>query len=262
MSGFWRLTDIEFVVLWEELKEGGMPSPFVFTAATPYYDDYLREKYEVRERLPTTLAAEMGDVLQAVARPDIRVLAHGRDARDPDDPSGIVRLLGVRRGGQGYLLTQLPGKTVWHSGGFTVAECDVLSLADTLVAALPEVAAGRLGEISLAPQDGQHQQMDYSFRRLVAHELSEDAAEYRSAKFLRSTPARAGMIEICQGSSRFGPRGVVRRGFGWRDLVDDGRYAITGDNPLVARGVDTKGLIALINAEIAEVVRAIKDEQV
>ena len=42
-----------------------------------------------------------------------------------------------------------------------------------------------------------------------------------------------------------------------RDLEGDGRYAITVGNP----PVDQKRLAALINAEIAEVVRAIKDER-
>ncbi|WP_306360364.1 hypothetical protein [Nocardia sp. CC227C] len=47
----------------------------------------------------------------------------------------------------------------------------------------------------------------------------------------------------------------------WRDIVDDGRYAVTGDDPPVATGVDAERSTVLVNSEIAEVVRAIRKER-
>ncbi|WP_328393386.1 ESX secretion-associated protein EspG [Nocardia sp. NBC_00416] len=260
MRHTWAFSDLEFVVLWNQLREDFLPRPFVFTSRTPLYGDYLRERREALERLHDTMDPAFEGVLERVARPDIRLIARGLDRRAPGSPEGSIRLLAVRHGDYGYLLKQLPGETIDHSGGFTVTECDPLKLADAIAAELPEDRSGRRSHLALHPPIAVEAGVDHSFGRLSLWDSGDDPAE-SAVQFLQSAVARFGVIEIGQGTSRFGPRGRVIRRLGWRDLVDDGRYVITDENPPIATGVDSERLTAKINAEITEVVRAIRDER-
>ena len=45
------------------------------------------------------------------------------------------------------------------------------------------------------------------------------------------------------------------------DLIDDGRYTLTQGSPAAAYGTDGNRMVNMINTEIAEIVRAIKDER-
>ncbi|NNH71867.1 ESX secretion-associated protein EspG [Nocardia uniformis] len=255
----WRFTDLEFVVAWEPQRERTVPRPFVFTSRTDSYDDLLREMNETREHLRDRLGTTFDDVLETVAHPDIRIVVHGNADDDRANPESVIRLLAVRRRDSGYLLRQLPGETVWHGGGYIVTECDALALGPVVVEALPDASPGRAGHIAM-PRAGDDQ--DHYTRRSIAHELTEDRDRERAESFVRAVTTGSGIIEIAQGGSRFGPRGVMVRRLRWRDVADDGRYAITGDDPPIAIGVDVKRLTALVNTEVAEVVQAIKDERV
>jgi hypothetical protein len=259
MTRTWKFTDLEFVVAWESRQADILPAPFVFTSRTPLYHDYQREKREVRERLRTTLDPEFDRVVDIVARPELRIEVHGW-GRDEEDADSQIRLLGVRRGNDGYLLKQLPGETAWHSGGYIVTEYAPLELAGAVTAELPEVGAGERPESVLAFASGATG-VDYSYGRSVVHDSFEETAEQRTAQFLRAPTTGQGTIRVAQGVSRFGPRGIAAVQLHWRDLEGDGRYAITHGSPPIAAPADTKRLITLLNAALAEVISAIRDER-
>ncbi|MGF6889175.1 hypothetical protein ABIA39_008539 [Nocardia sp. GAS34] len=261
MNRTWTFTDLEFVVAWEDTKrEGFLPRPFVFTSRTPMWNDYLRERRAALDRVQPIIDGSFGAVLETLAQPDIRVEVLAWDGRDSEDPKACVRVLAVRRCDHGVLVKQLPGETVLHSGGFTFSEFEVLSLADTVVGELPEVEAGRRTQVMLVG-DAEAEPMDYSYGKSTIFDSFHDSVASRSQHFLAEPASLIGMIRVVQGRSRFGPRGI---GEGWlalRDLVDDGRYAITSGVPPIAHPVDSRGLIAMINAEIATIVAVIKDER-
>jgi hypothetical protein len=259
MTRTWKFTDLEFVVAWETFQADLLPAPFVFTSRTPLYDDYQREKRDLRAQLGTTLDHNLARVMDVVARPEIRVELHGWGS-DSEDAASQIRLLAVRRAGDGYLLEQLPGETAWHSGGYTITECAPVELANVLLAELPEVAAGKLGDIVLTKQT-QGADLDYSYGRSFINDSFDDTVERQTDQFVRAPSTGEGIIHIEQGMSRFGPRGITRRRLCWRDLEDDGRYAITTSIPPAAVAADTKRLTALLNSNIADVVKAIKDER-
>ncbi|MFX0580588.1 ESX secretion-associated protein EspG [Nocardia nepalensis] len=256
----WRLTDLEFVSAWADLKEDSLPYPFIFTSRTPLWNDYLREQQEVRQRLRSELDESKWDVLRMLSSCDIRLEVAGWDARDPENPQGCVRLLAARRGGQAVLVTQLPGETVRHSGGYVFTECEAVALADAVVDALPKSDPGGRAQVVLAGLDDEDD-TDYSYGRSEIFDSFEDEAGHRAKAFLDEPVSMIGLINVIQGHSRFGPRGITRHQLAWRDLVDDGRYVIDDQNPPVAIGVDAKRMTTVINTRIAEVVRAIKDER-
>ncbi|WP_040794554.1 ESX secretion-associated protein EspG [Nocardia higoensis] len=261
MTPRWSFTDLEFVVLWQRLREDPLPHPFMFTSDIPYEDDFQRARVQVAERLRAMPDPALDAALEDVARPDIAIRVRGFDGADPSNPTASIRLLAARRESRGYLLTQLPGRTIDHSAGFTVAEGEAVRLADMVADALPDAPAGDYEPFTLpsGPGSGPADEFEAPTRLWDSYDEPPDA---RGRKFLSTVPERIGVIEIAQGMSRFGPKGRVVRLLHWRDLPGDGRHVITAGPPVTAAGVDRQRLIAAINAELVTVVRAIRDERV
>ncbi|WP_227998541.1 ESX secretion-associated protein EspG [Nocardia australiensis] len=262
MSRAWKFTDLEFLVLWEGIEKDSLPMPLSIASNLSNWDELNEAKAEAKDRVWPTRDGELDVAMAAIARPDIRVVLAARAGDDPEKPEGSIRILGVRRAGRGYVVKQLPGETVWHSAGFVITECDAIKLADAVVQELPEAPAGTGSGIVLVPdRRAPGDATDYSYGRSRIFDSPEESVRSTSAQFLDRPASTVGAIEIRQGDSRFGPRGVVRRRLHWRDVIDDGRYAITTDTPPTASGVDARRLTAMINIELATVVRAIRDER-
>ncbi|MEU0874399.1 ESX secretion-associated protein EspG [Nocardia brasiliensis] len=259
MTRSWALSDVEFVALWEGVTEEAVPAPLTFSSRTARRDDYLREMFETRERLRATLDPDIDAVLETIARPDIRISAYAYDPRDPQNPNCWLRVLGARRTHRGYVTAQLPGETLWHSGGFTIAECDALDLADAVVRRLPEAEAGRRADLGLpAPDDDT---MDHRYGRSDVLRTVEDPPDSEADAFLREPTSLLGTIEVVQGHSLYGPRGITAHAIMLRDVIDDGRYAVPPGSPPTATAVRAGRLVEMVNSFVAEVVRAIKDER-
>lgn len=259
----WKFTDIEFYALWTAATgELGLPFPFHFTARSLDPREFRLDQRRARAALLERLGGTFEPVLDVLAHPDIRVVLSGSDHRESDEPRSIVRLLGARRESAGYVVSALPGQSYWHSGGFTVTACDAVRLADVLVAELPEVPAGSRGETVLPRRAGAPDRGEARPRRTPAVHDSFDATESeRGAAFLAAPVSCVGTIDVEQGSSIYGPRGITRRRMDWRDLVDDGRYLVREADTPIAAPAGTELLKGAINALIAQVVRVIKDER-
>lgn len=168
-------------------------------------------------------------------------------------------MLASRKGELAYLITQKPGRTYWHAGGFTITEHAVLSLGDTVAAALPKAEAGKQSDFALI-EPRATDELDYSYGRSKIQDY-DDGIDRRSQAFNNATATLDGTIVVQQGYSRFGPRGITNANLRWCDLLDDGRYVVVPGHPATVVAADTKRLGALINTQIAEVVRAIKDDR-
>ncbi|NNH71865.1 ESX secretion-associated protein EspG [Nocardia uniformis] len=259
MRPTWTFTDLELVVGWEAMKENLLPRPFIFRSRTHWYEDFLREKRGVRERLEATMDSAAWAMLDVVARPDIRLIVRGLNGDVRAEPKGSIRMHAVRRGGSAYVLTQLPGQNADEGGDFTITECDPFALAEVVVAELPQAKPGRESNIQLpAVVDGEDHMVQ---GESMLWDSFDNPVGHAGERFAQASFTGVGGIEIAQGTSRFGPRGRVIRRLEWRDVVDDGRYLVVRDNPPVAHSVDVKRMVSLINNEIAVVVQAIKDER-
>ncbi|MFF0635506.1 ESX secretion-associated protein EspG [Nocardia sp. NPDC004151] len=261
MTGGLRFEDLEFVVLWEQATGDAMPAPFLYTSRTPMYYDYLREKRAVFERLQRDWTKRLDLLSDAIAEPDLSITVNGFDGRDPSRADGRVRIRALRRGTYGFVIEQLPGETFLHSGGFTVTECDPVALADLVVAALPQVGGGSHSEVMLqAP--GEPDSSHDEYRRSLIEDNLEDPIGLRAKRFLSAPMECMGTIEVVQGFSKYGPRGITSRQMDWRDVEDDGRYFIGGDElPFMAVPADSKRMVTAINSRVAAVVQAIREER-
>ncbi|MFI9538055.1 ESX secretion-associated protein EspG [Nocardia fusca] len=259
MTNTWKLSDLEFLVAWERSQADLLPDPFVFTSRTPLYEDFQAEKQAVGEQLRTGLDPAVEQVLDIIARPDIRIVAHGWTG-EPGDAAGRIRLLGVRRGNSGYLVKQLPGETVWHGGGYVISAADPLALSELVATELPDRGAGTR-EPAILRSPAADTTTDYTYRRSAVIGTFEDSEEERAEEFLNIPATGEGRITVVQGFSRFGPRGICRHGLYWRDLLEDGRYLIPMSDPPVATPADRARLADAISDATAEVVAAIRDER-
>ncbi|NNH72967.1 ESX secretion-associated protein EspG [Nocardia uniformis] len=261
MTRTWTFTDLEFVVLWENLTGELLPPPFTVTSAIPLYYDYLREKRETSERLDATLGGAFDHVLTSIARPDLRITVNGWDTQDSGGEQGSLRLLATRAGSHGYLVRQLPGETPHDSGSFTISACDPIGLAAAVVAALPDTPPATQDEIPLAAPGSGSDDVDHFIEQSPTAAEFSNLVSVRSKRFFRVLPTRMGTIDVVQGNSVFGPRGIARHRLEWRDLPDHGRYAIRHAAPWKAVGADTQKFASMINMCVADVIRAIKDER-
>ncbi|MFC4377446.1 ESX secretion-associated protein EspG [Nocardia halotolerans] len=254
-----EFTTVEFAAMWDELKEEGLPEPLTYRAEPRTYAESVRVKRQAWQALRQRSGPDLDAVTAALTRPDIRVVVRGIDGRDPSNAARSLRVLAVRRGDIGYVVTQRPGETMGEAAGFTVTAHDALSLGDAVASVFPVAAAGSRREFEII--DTARADLDFTFERSLVHD-DGDRSSTLGKEFLAEPEDLTGTIEIEQGWSRFGPRGVLRLYLVWRDVVDDGRYVIVPGSPMRAVPADRKRLAQLINTQIAEVVRAIKDDRV
>ncbi|NNH69467.1 ESX secretion-associated protein EspG [Nocardia uniformis] len=243
----WRFSEVGFSVLWKERTGDRLPAPFLYTSTAATQREYREEQEETRNRVRANTDHEVIQIVDVVSSPDLYLTVRGGDQ---SDPASLIRLRASRKGGRGYLITQLPGESIYHRGGYTVTECDPLRLADAVVAALPEAEPGRRGDLGVVASDGY---VDGSYRSPIA-------SAGNSPSVLRGPATIAGTIDVRQGSSVFGPRGIVHHTVRWRDLAEDGRYVVAG-SPAAAMAVDSKRFVGILNSQIAKVIAAIKEER-
>ncbi|MFE5479008.1 MULTISPECIES: ESX secretion-associated protein EspG [unclassified Nocardia] len=259
MTPTWEFTGDEFDALWAGIDEEYMPDPFIHSSEPSTSD---AAEFTLKHNWMTIKQRwghELDDIIDVLTHPDIRLIVRGYGGGERlTDPAFSVRMLAARKGDVGYLVRQRPGRTLYHAEGFVITRHDALSLGDVVAGHLPPAEAGRGQEIRLdEPADDQ---LDHSYGRSLVQHYDDDAA-VRTLTFQQAPLDRDGFIDIEQGWSRFGPRGIVRLRLGWRDLTDDGRYVLVPGTPRVAVGADRRRVVSLINTQIAEVVRAIRDDR-
>jgi hypothetical protein len=244
----WSFTDLEFQLVCDQYRHGDLPSPFVFTSRTRLLDE--RAQRQTRERLRDLIDGDFEAMATVIGKPEVFIVAHAWDDQDFENPDKHIRVHAARRGPSGYLLTQQPGETLWHSGGVTVTECDPRALADAVVGQLPTAEAGTQREIPVSAADRADDSFDSAGAVFSDDDDSDDESACTAAFF--NTPAVAtGIVKVLQGRSKFGPRGIVESGVLWRDLPYDGRYVMPLDHPApVAAGMGSAGLIAWVATEV------------
>lgn len=248
----WQFTDLELKVLCNRYRQGAIPSPLVYTARTMDPDDYRRELEAAEAELADRLDPEFRAVFEAVCNPEVFVGVHGWYDADMDDPDKHLVVHGARRGYRACVLIQQPGESTMHSRGVTMIECEPADLAQLLVAQLPEVEAGQSTPIAIVTEPAAPD--PYEAPRASAFDTFEESVDSRSLRFL-STPAdQTGAMQILQGRSKYGPRGVAVSTLLWRDLPGDGRYLIDLDQePKSAIGVDSRRFADHIDSVIVRI---------
>ncbi|MGK8488385.1 ESX secretion-associated protein EspG [Nocardia asiatica] len=259
----WSFDYLEFAVRWNGLTGEGLPSPLIITTDFDSNDAYLAECRRITAALAADRDPDVEAMLTALTRPDNVLAVFGLVAPDTDEEQAI-RVYAVRSGERCLVVDQERGETIYHAAGFTVSEYDPTDWAACVVARLPAIGSGRQAAVPLPePESGDAESdgIDYTYGRSDYRDSFEDSVFEHHEQFLSRPVAAAGVIDIVQGRSVFGPAGRARRAVGWRDVADDGRYAIVHRKPYMARGVDAASFTALLAEEIEEIQLVIEDER-
>lgn len=255
MNRSWELTDLEFKVLCEKHGQPRLPRPFTFTSRIRSENDYDMAKADIRGQLLRLADADLDELGKTLDKPDVYVVAQAWSDGDFENPADRTRMLAVRRGTRGYLISQRPGETLAHSAGFDVSTCHPDSLGDAVLAGLPFAESGRMPDIPV-PQGSSESDGEAGFApsssMVSDNDEPEDDDTYRAKAFFESPATRSGYIRVYQGRSKFGPRGRIDMGVLWRDLPADGRYVIPLDHPApVVAGSGTDEMVRWVGAQVA-----------
>ncbi|MFI5779349.1 ESX secretion-associated protein EspG [Nocardia sp. NPDC051570] len=259
MSITWNLTDAELVVAWDKLFADHLPSPLCALLGVHYAEEYARVAAETWDGMRARYDGSLHDALTRVARSDVRVVAHAVDPRHPEDSEARVRVLGARHGAVAVLIRQLPGETMWRSGGFVITMGEAERLPGAVVGALPARDPGRLPDVPMVGSRDRSE-IDHWYGQSEVYD-SYPELERRAAAWLDHPVDVLGSIETSQGSSIFGPRGITTRRIYWRDLTDDGRYAIADTSRPIAVGVDRRRLAGMIAVDVGAALQTLEDER-
>lgn len=255
MTSSWQLSEAEFYVLWMDQLGEDLPDPFMFTSATRTAEEFDAELRAARETLSRQFDRDFRTAFDTISDPDLYLTVYGWDEQARWTVGPMIRVRALRKGRKGYVIRQLPGPTHWRRGGYTIHECDPYDLASVVVRSLPPVDRGTRGDIELVTDE---EDLDHDFRHSrIAAGIETDAS--KTKEFLTAPATTAGEIHIVQGKSAYGPRGITHHLIRYRDLANDGRYAIT-ENPARALPADPARLTSILDDRIAKVLQAMDEE--
>ncbi|WP_280424562.1 ESX secretion-associated protein EspG [Nocardia carnea] len=235
----WLFSDIEFKVLCDDFRRGKLPKPFTFTSRIRSADAYAVARDHARRTLAARSDPAFEELVGAISRPDVIVVARGWDERDPQAPDSCTYLHAVRQGSRGYVIRQRIGETIQHSSGFEVAECPVAELAAAVAGLLPAAAAGTRPEFTV-------------------ESIAEPGADTTAAdsRVFFDTPATGtGYLRVLQSRLHFRLPGTTQTSAVWRDLPGDGRYLIRSEGARsTVTGMDHRQLSGWIDGWIDTIV--------
>jgi hypothetical protein len=259
----WSFDDLEFAVRWKRSTGEGLPAPLIITTNFESNDEYLTECRRIAAALTAEHDPELDAVSTALSRPDMMLSVSALLEPDSADEQAL-RIYAARAGDRCFVVDQLPGRTIYHAAGFTVTEYEHRQWVAAIVSRLPDAGAGRRAVVPIpepAADEAELDGMDYSYGRSDFRDSFEDDESDFIQEFPHKPMTATGAIQIMQGRSEFGPAGRARRTVGWRDIADDGRYAIVHQKPYVARAADVTSFLTLLTEEIEEIQLVIDDER-
>ncbi|GAB4583172.1 ESX secretion-associated protein EspG [Nocardia sp. IFM 10818] len=254
----WELTDIEFKALCNRYLDEVMPAPLTYTSRTRYLDDYERELAEAMAGLRERLDSGLGAVFETLAYPEVAVFSAAWCDSDTENPEKRIRVHGVRRGWSAVMITQKPGETIYHSGGYTLTECKPEALPAQVVEQLPDTSAGSGAPVPIVFEPPERD--PYEVRQMMAFDSFDDTAEMQGQAFWAKPADWTGFIRVRQYRSIYGPRGVMEGSMMWRDLAGDGRYLIDLDEPEIrAIGASPDRLAKRLGQSVDRVLRHMEE---
>src|SRR6266702_384125 len=140
----WEFGVLEFVALWDRADGDLVPHPLTFGSTIATWEEFTTTTARLADRVHRLRSAGADDLIRVLAEPDIRIVVLGCSGGDPPGPSGMIRLLGARKGARGWVVRQLPGDTMWDSTGFVATDCEATRLGDAIVRELPETSSGHI----------------------------------------------------------------------------------------------------------------------
>ncbi|MFD4181397.1 ESX secretion-associated protein EspG [Rhodococcus sp. NPDC058514] len=231
-DGRWRLTALEFTVLWERFGRDRLPYPFQFRGTAATDDDFRADRRAAARKVAPMLDERLYEALVALAEPAVRVELCGfRGAR----LESTIRLHAGIRNSVAAVAVQLPGPDPHAGSDILLASAPVTQVGTAVSQSIPPVAAGRRRGVSVprsvAPvSDGS-----------ILQPASRARGNEERDEFFRRPRTGLGEITVFAGPAYDNRPTGDGQGFHWMDFADDGRYLVRGSDivsALPARGED------------------------
>ncbi|MFI7000531.1 ESX secretion-associated protein EspG [Nocardia sp. NPDC050175] len=240
---------LEFVVLCERHRQGLLPKPFWLESDEVVFADELeRRKRAAWEDLRQRLDGWFDGAIEVLRAPELYVEVSSWDERNMRNSARALRVYAARAGAIAFVFEQAPGPLTYDTVAFTVTECDPRRLAVAVEELLPRVEAGRLPGIPIVTDSAED--VAPSWGGSYIRDDREDKLVYRTQQFFQRPADCTGSIVVAQGRSKYGPRGIRKTTMMWRDVIDDGRYVMSLDEPPFAVGTNRRMLVERIQQDI------------
>lgn len=217
----WRLTALEFVVLWRQFGRDRLPYPMCFRADADTDEAFRRQQRAAAQRVIAGLGEELYGAVIVLAAPTIRVEACGFDG---PGLGTVTRLHAGVRAATAVLARQLPGPEPESGGDVLISLGSDDGLPERLVESLPPASRGTRRGFTPIPSSSHQGVLRPATRRLP---------EERSAGFFDRPRSGVGEIEVSGGAATDWRPTPDRRVLHWMDFEGDGRYLLHG-TPAVA----------------------------
>ncbi|AQA22199.1 espG family protein [Rhodococcus sp. MTM3W5.2] len=230
-DGRWRLTALEFTVLWERFGRDRLPYPFQFRGTAATDEEFRADRQAAAQKVVPMLDEGLYEALVALAEPVVRIELCG--FRGAGLESMIRMHAGIRQS-IAAVAVQLPGADLHAGADVLLASAPVTQVGTFVAQSIPSVAAGRRRGVSV-PRSATP----------VSGSLMQSASrargnEERDEFFLRPRTG-LGEITVFAGPAYDNRPTGDGQGFHWMDFADDGRYLVRGSDivsALPARGED------------------------
>ncbi|MFI5776857.1 ESX secretion-associated protein EspG [Nocardia sp. NPDC051570] len=249
MTQQWKFTVLEFIVLCERHRQGLLPKPFWVESDEVVYADALEQRKRAAwEELRRRLEGSFDGAIEVLCAPELYLEVSSWDEQNSRNWNKEHRLYAARAGALAYVFEQAPGPLIYDTVAFTVTECDPRRLAVAVVDALPRVEAGRLPGIPIVTDRAED--IAPTWGGSFVRDNREDTLVYQTQRFFQRRSDCTGSIQVVQGRSKYGPRGIQKTTMLWRDVAGDGRYVMSLDEPPFAVGTNRRMLIERIQTDI------------
>ncbi|MFD6161919.1 ESX secretion-associated protein EspG [Nocardia sp. NPDC060256] len=257
MTRQWKFTVLEFVVLCERHRQGLLPNPFWLESdEVVFADDLERRKRAAWEDLQRRLDGWFDGAIEVLCAPELYVEVSSWDERNMRNSAKGLRVYAARAGALAYVFEQTPGSLTYDTVAFTVTECDPRRLADAVEELLPRVEAGQLPGIPIVTD--RTEDVAPSWGGSYLRDDRENTLIYRTQRFFQRPADCTGTIEVVQGRSKYGPRGIQKTRMMWRDVIGDGRYVMSLDEPPFAVGTNRRMLVERIQKDIGNLMQRLE----
>ncbi|WP_019933084.1 ESX secretion-associated protein EspG [Nocardia sp. BMG111209] len=256
----WHLSDLEFLVLRERVLRRVLPYPFTYVnPRLTTFLEFERLKSSVWRSLQTRWDPELIDVITRAANPDVRIQVRSWDSRNMDDTSQRFFFVCNRNGDRAIMMQGFSDQRVDTFDRYRIVSAPAESMSALVVEALPEMPAGSRDRVELLNYH-QEETVDHWSTRGFYDTGDDNDVDRRSKSWQRADRSLVGIIEIHQGRSKFGPRGLIMNQMFWEDHPGDGRYFIDLTPPMAAVGVDSAALRIRLDRAISETLLVVQDE--
>ncbi|MGW6378987.1 ESX secretion-associated protein EspG [Rhodococcus sp. NPDC055112] len=220
-AGRWRLTALEFTVLWEQFGRDRLPYPFQFLGTAATDEEFLADRRAAAQRVGPMLDEGLYEALVALAEPVVRVELCGFRGAGLES---MVRMHAGIRHSVAAVAVQLPGTDLHAGADILLASAPAAQVGTFVAQSIPSVTAGRRRGVSVprsvAPVGGGS----------LMQSASRARGNEERDEFFRRPRTGLGEVTVFAGPAYDNRPTGDGQGFHWMDFANDGRYLVRGSD--------------------------------